>query len=203
MRPLHLVVTVLFLIPAPAGLLSAGEGPPIASDPYLTDWQVGGRNMEEARYREAIDSYQRYIDDVPKAVGARIMMGYAYEQIGQKEKARQLFDDAASIYPDFAMDYFREEPGPHPGIADAMCGVGMSYVERGKILEALEVFEDALRVYPDHVDAHFRLGVAYLNLGERGYALEAYDSLKRLDGEKASDLLMMIARSSPPVTASP
>lgn len=151
--------------------------------------------MEERRYRDAIDTYQRYIDDVPKAVGARIMMGYAYERLGQKEKARQLFDDAASIYPDFAMDYFREEPGPHPGIADAMYGIGISYVKRGRTLDALEVFEDALRVYPDHVEAHFRLGVTYLGLGERGYALEAYESLKGLDGEKASELLMMIARS--------
>jgi len=45
MRSLPVVLTVLFLIPAPAGSLSAGEGPSMAADPYLTDWQIGGRNM--------------------------------------------------------------------------------------------------------------------------------------------------------------
>ena len=186
MRPVPFVLVLLFVLSAIAGEVPAGEAPPADSDPYLTDWQLGGRHMDEGRYRDAIDVYQRYIDEVPKAVGARIYMGYACEQLGQKEKARQLYRDAADIYPDFAMDYFNEEPGPHPGIADAMCDIGISYVKRGRILDALEVFEDALSVYPDHVEAHFRLGAACLDLGEKEYALEAYESLRRLDGEKAS-----------------
>ena len=46
-------------------------------------------------------------------------------------------------------------------------------------------------------EARFRLGAAYLDLGEKGYALEACESLEKLDREKTSELQQMIARSSP------
>lgn len=194
MRPLPLVLTVLLLLSGVAGQVAAGERPPVASDPYLTDWQRGGRHVEQSRYRDAIDAYKQYIEEVPKAVGARIYMGHAYEKLGQKEKAYQLYKDAASIYPDFAMDYFKEEIGPNKGIADALCGIG--YAGQGNV-DALEAYEEAIRVYPDHVEAHFRLGELYVDMGEKGYALEEYESLKRLDGAKASELQQMIAGALP------
>lgn len=197
MRPLTFALTVLFLLTAVVGQVPAGEGPPAAPDPYLTDWQLGEQFVEQGRYREAIAAYQRFIEEMPKAVGARISMGYAYEQLGEKEKAYQLYRDAVSIYPDFAMDYINMEAGSNPGIADAMCGVGKVFLEQGRIFHALEVFEDAVRVSPDHVEAHFRLGVAYLVLDVKKSALEEYEFLRSLDGEKASELQLMIAGDSP------
>jgi tetratricopeptide (TPR) repeat protein len=61
--------------------------------------------------------------------------------------------------------------------------------------EAFGFFADAVSVYPDHIEAHYRLGVALLALGEKEYAIEEYGTLKRLDGDKAAELQLLIAES--------
>ena len=195
MRSLSFCLTVLFILSAIVRPLSAEEEPPEISDPYLTNWQLGGDYMEQGRWEDAIDAYQRHIEELPKAVAARIYMGNAYEELGQKEKAYQLYRDAASIYPDIAMTYLRSEPGPNPVIADLLCDFGIQHAEVGDAFEAFGFFADAVSVYPDHVEAHFRLGAALLELGEKEYAIDEYGTLKRLDGEKAAELQLLIAES--------
>ncbi len=45
-----------------------------------------------------------------------------------------------------------------------------------------------MRLKPASVEARYNLGVAHLNLGDRGGALEEYLLVKELDKEKARSL---------------
>ncbi|MCK5512456.1 MAG: tetratricopeptide repeat protein, partial [Thermodesulfovibrionia bacterium] len=54
--------------------------------------------------------------------------------------------------------------------------------------EAIEAFKQAIRIKPDYAIAYYNLGVAYLNLNDRGSALEEFKILKELDTELANKL---------------
>jgi len=54
--------------------------------------------------------------------------------------------------------------------------------------EAIESFKQAIKIDPEHTEANYNLGVAYINLKDRGSAMEQYKILKKLDTELANKL---------------
>ena len=58
--------------------------------------------------------------------------------------------------------------------------------------EKIEAYKQAIRIRPDYVRAHSNLGVAYLETGGKGSALEEYKILKTLDAELANKLFKLI-----------
>lgn len=195
MHPLSYCLTVLSLVFSITSPLSAEEKPLVITDPYLTNWQLGNDYMEQGRWEDAIEAYQRHIEELPKAVAARIYMGHAYQGLGQNEKAYQRYSDAYGIYPDIATTYLKSGPGPNVVIADFLCDIGIQHAEMGDSYEAFSFFADAISVYPDHIEARFHLGATLLDLGEKEYAIEEYGTLKRLDEERAAELQLLIAKS--------
>jgi len=65
---------------------------------------------------------------------------------------------------------------------------GIDGATLGKYEEAIEACKQALSINPDFAEAHFNLGMAYINLNNRDSALEQYKILKNLDTEMANDL---------------
>jgi tetratricopeptide (TPR) repeat protein len=58
--------------------------------------------------------------------------------------------------------------------------------------EAIDAFKMAIIITPDFAEAHYNLGVAYLETGDKGSALEEYKILKTLDVELANKLFKRI-----------
>ena len=76
----------------------------------------------------------------------------------------------------------------HTFLVDVCCALEWRY-------EAQQVSKDAaMRVKPDDVDAHFRLGLVYLMLNDKGSALYKYKILKDLDKDLAAKLFKRISR---------
>ena len=72
-----------------------------------------------------------------------------------------------------------------------------SAFEEYKILEKLDtewanklfnMILDTEVIDPDDADVQYNLGITYLQLEDRGSAIEQYKILKKLDTEKANDL---------------
>jgi tetratricopeptide (TPR) repeat protein len=61
---------------------------------------------------------------------------------------------------------------------------------------AIEAFKQAIRIKPDLADAHFNLGIIYLTLNAKGYALEEYKILKDFNPEMADDFFGVIYKES-------
>jgi tetratricopeptide (TPR) repeat protein len=49
-------------------------------------------------------------------------------------------------------------------------------------------FKEAIRLEPDYAGAHYNLGMAYNNIGNREAALEQYEILKELGPDTANKL---------------
>ena len=58
--------------------------------------------------------------------------------------------------------------------------------------EAIEACKQAIRFKPDDAEAHYILVIVYLQLNDRGSALEEYKILKTLNPEMANKLFNLI-----------
>ena len=77
------------------------------------EWPVayikrGDAYLEQGRYADAIADYQQVISMLPKAVDARIRIGYVYIEQGDPVRGSQYFKDAMLTFHEFAADDFRE-----------------------------------------------------------------------------------------------
>ena len=74
--------------------------------------------------------------------------------------------------------------------------LGDTYDEQASTKKTIESYKQAVRINPDYAEAHYYLGVAYIDLNDeeelneklRDSALEQYEILKSLDPERANEL---------------
>ena len=66
--------------------------------------------------------------------------------------------------------------------------------KEAKIKEAAEAFRQAIKLKPGFADAHYNLGLVYLNLGDKTAATEECETLKKLDPVQATKLCERIAK---------
>ena len=60
------------------------------------------------------------------------------------------------------------------------------------VRSAIDAYKQAIRLKPNDATLHLYLGGAYLNVGDKGSALDEYKILKELDKEKANELFNLI-----------
>jgi tetratricopeptide (TPR) repeat protein len=58
----------------------------------------------------------------------------------------------------------------------------------------MEAYKKAIRVNPDFAPAHYAIGQAYLDQGDKASALDQYKILKKLDSDMADKLFEEIYR---------
>lgn len=75
-----------------------------------------------------------------------------------------------------------------PEIAGLNVLLADTYLEAGRYEEAIAACEEALRIAPDRAKAHYNLGRAYLQMGNRDLAMREYGVLQKLDTESAEKL---------------
>jgi tetratricopeptide (TPR) repeat protein len=66
------------------------------------------------------------------------------------------------------------------------------YGKLGQPFDEVKAYKEAIRVEPDYVSAHFNLGTALLQKGDKTGALDEYKILKNLDKETADKLFNKI-----------
>jgi tetratricopeptide (TPR) repeat protein len=66
------------------------------------------------------------------------------------------------------------------------------YTTLERYKESIDAFKKAIRLNPQLADAYYGLGLVYLLLGDKDYALEQYKILKNLNTDLANTLLDFI-----------
>jgi tetratricopeptide (TPR) repeat protein len=66
--------------------------------------------------------------------------------------------------------------------------MGVAFKQMKRPDKAIRAYTNAIRNNPRMVEAHFNLGMAYLEQGQRKMALDQYEILKVLDAEAAGRL---------------
>ena len=85
--------------------------------------------------------------------------------------------------------------GPYAGVG----GEGPEYASIGSMGSKLgnadleiEAYKKAIRIAPDYASAHYNLGMALLQTGDKAAALDEYKILKALDKQSANQLFNQI-----------
>jgi choline-sulfatase len=110
-------------------------------------------HMEQGRYRDAIVSYQAYLELVPASADAHHRIAICYSRLGDVDRA--LVQDAAAL----AID---------PRAAEARLLRGGLLAARGRTDEAIRELDAAVEIDPGN--ATFRVGLARVLITARRYA---------------------------------
>ena len=114
---------------------------------------------------DAADEYKEAVRLKPDDAKAHFGLGEAYGSLHRYQDAADEYKEAVRLKPDDAKAHYMLG-GP---------------IALDNFQEAVGAFKEAIRLKPDDAFAHWELGLTYLDLGDRGAALEEYRILKDLD----------------------
>jgi len=218
---LRVVDTTVIVIPAPSGVQ-------VQTDKvwsYATEYgharviYLSKMDRERADFARAVEEYRASLRLAPQSSKTWSNLGMALQALGRVEEAVQVYQQAIQIQPDQPVFYhnlggLRLEQGDWPGAATAFrkaldlgyhnletyLSLAEIYLETGKVEAALELCRQALATQPSSA-AQFKLGLAYLRLGQTAQARVAYEEgIKQFgagEGERigaVDDLKDLIAR---------
>jgi tetratricopeptide (TPR) repeat protein len=72
--------------------------------------------------------------------------------------------------------------------------LAIAYMKINKHQQALDEFKRVVELEPRHIDANLKIGIEYLNLGNKDAAIQQYYVLKNIDPEQAQQLYYLIYR---------
>jgi tetratricopeptide (TPR) repeat protein len=131
--------------------------------------------------------------------------GMAWERADKLEKAREDYEKAIEINPDYANAYnnrgnikskqkdydgaiedYDRAIGLNAFFVEAHCNRGIAKENLGYFSEALEDFDRAIKLNSEYVDAYFRRGRVREHLGDYTGALSDYDRVVELEPQSKS-----------------
>jgi len=161
---------------------------------------AGNELFDAGNYKEAIQAYQKLLEDNPDIYVINLNIGNCYFQMEQYDKA---------------VEYYKKILEEDPENTDAMLLIGKSYENKGEDEKALEWYrkikfediddpivlynigtrlynmanyEEALKYYQrsieikeDFLDGLYQLGLTYLTLGQNEEAITQFEKYLKLD----------------------
>jgi tetratricopeptide (TPR) repeat protein len=143
------------------------EVPKPSEKPYYAE---GVRQFEQGKYDEAIDSFNKAIQQNPKLVDAYHYRGQAYYQTKRFENAIQDYNKVLQIAPQNAEAYHHR---------------GQAYISSGKNDEAIADYTQAINLKPDFAAAYSDRAQAYKAQGKEALALKDLNQALKYDPGQA------------------
>jgi len=122
--------------------------------------------MMQDNYEDAISRHKRFLEKDPENALALYHLGYAYGQMGDRQKELSYYENAIALG-------FRED-----GI---FFNLGMAYGGANQPEKSIHAFKQALEMNPNNADNHFGLAIAYLENGHRKGAEQAFLKAVKID----------------------
>jgi tetratricopeptide (TPR) repeat protein len=201
------------------GTTEAREAARLAPDYYLPHQVLGFILSREDKAQEALAEAREAVRMKPNSADALNLLGYVLNQLNQNQEAlaasqralaalRLPDDEGWSYYniatayvglkrqPD-ALDAYRRSLEAYRKVGrtldpDELYLMGTSYLRLDQDEQAVAALRQAIKIRPNFAQAHYDLGVAYFASNDRRGATEEYNSLKRLDPQRAAKLLSVI-----------
>ncbi len=172
---------------------------PAAKPRQETHYELGIAYRDSKMYTEALAEFQKVVDLDPDFVAAHTSSGEVYLEMGQlddaenavnaalridanSQPARQLLDDIKQARP----SQTTQSTVPSANASDVK-----KYYERGEAFlnnkqynEAAAAFKRVIKTDPNFADAHYGLGVAYLEMGALDDAKTSAEEASRLKADR-------------------
>lgn len=156
--------------------------------------------LKKGQYQDAIEQFQRALDEDPRHAGAHGNMGVVYERLGKSVEAKRHFKMAIERNSEFVQGHFnlarlllaegsgQGALGPlrrvveiDPNHTDALNLLGMELGKIRAFAEAQAYLERAVKIEPDFSEAHNNLGAVFAASGEWEKALQQFKEAVRAD----------------------
>jgi tetratricopeptide (TPR) repeat protein len=177
--------------------------------------QAGANAAWDKNWDQAIEAYQRALEEFSDDVDVLTGLGLAYSGVGQPEAALDSYQRASDLAPDDPVIYehigkVREQMGQGEEAAEAYLDSAERYLSQQQAPQlALERWQDAVRAYPDCLKAHGQLLQYYHRHGQVREAVNeclALAHIYRAQGQheyavQASQYALKLAPHDPKVLA--
>jgi tetratricopeptide (TPR) repeat protein len=135
---------------------------------------------ELEQYNEVIKALENALQFNPNSSDVYCDLGTAYSLLNQYALAISAYETATKLNPENKIGFWK-------------LGLTYDYLyyissNRSYQLKAYEAYKEVVRIDPNDSIGHYSLGLFYVRMGDLKAALEEYEVLKELDGEKAREL---------------
>ena len=137
----------------------------VTGDNYTTRLHLAESLCKQNRLDEAIEKYQKCLQEIPDDTIALNNLGIALAQQGKFDEAIKYFTESLRIKPDFAT---------------AHGNIGYVLVLQGNLDEAAVHLTEALRLDPHFAQAHYYLGQVLAQRGKINEAITHFEEVLRL-----------------------
>jgi tetratricopeptide (TPR) repeat protein/serine/threonine protein kinase len=127
---------------------------------------AGKQLMQEARYREAAEEFQKAIEKYPGFVDAHMNLAKALAEMGEYANARASYREAARLAPD--------DPKPHMLAGDL-------YRMEERREDAIYEYREAAKIAPSNVSIRNQLALLYAQMGDVERAIDEYQRILSVD----------------------
>lgn len=151
-------------------------------------------------WRDEISLWREAARQAPLMPEAQYNLGFAYHQAGDLAQARQAYERAVALSPDYVRAQvnlgavYREQGevgrseaalrralATEPGQLEALNNLGLVLAGKGQYAEAIALYEQALARAPSQADLWLNLGLALRDSGQREAAMQALSRAIQLD----------------------
>jgi tetratricopeptide (TPR) repeat protein len=169
-------------------------------------WTRAKKLRAEGKWEDAVKTYSRVIQLVPRFAPAYVERGLLAQEMGYPDMAMGDFENAIQLDPQFGYAYYgrswvRGSKGDHAGaLADAKKGmlldpqnagmyfrrIGAAYQGMGRLSEAIEAYNEAIRLNSDKDEGTiYNRGMCYSQMKEFALALADFNRCLELDPDWA------------------
>jgi tetratricopeptide (TPR) repeat protein len=131
------------------------------------------------RLELAIKAFEKAIEMNPGYTEASLNLAITYSDLGQYEKSRQVFENAARFSEQRGKSAQSSiDPFVRGKLADEHKRVGRIYYEMRMLDEAIDEYKKALRLSPNFADIITHLGIAFRDKGSYDEAIAEFNRAK-------------------------
>ena len=171
----------------------------VAKPRQETHYELGIAYRDAKMHTEAIAEFRKAIDLDPDFAAAHVGLGEVYLETGRlddaenaanaalridanSQPARQLLDNIKQV----RSTQSTQSTGPSSTASDVKKHYdrGQAFLNNGQYNEAAAAFKRAIKADPNFADAHYSLGVAYLEMGALDDAKTAAEEASRLKADR-------------------
>jgi tetratricopeptide (TPR) repeat protein len=145
-----------------------GGGGFIQDETTFVFLEKGNQLFKEAKYDEAIASYQQFIDKNPTAYQIQLSIADCYREKGEFDKAMETYTKV--------IEQAKTDPATGREMtAKAQAGIGNCYLKQNKIQEAQQFFKQSVDNTPNDEILAYNVGEIYFNNRNYDEALRYFD----------------------------
>ncbi len=172
------------------------EAAGIVPNCYICYYNIGSAYAKKEDWAKAEEGYKKSVELKPDYVEGWNALASLYNQQKKYDLATQASEKAAAAGGGGAVG----APGaPGGASASALYNQGVILWNQNKYAEAKDKWEAATKADPKYADAFYRLGMAYMNLGDTAKAVTAFEGYLQADpnGSHAEEVKQAIDALKP------